>query len=98
MMFCLNKLINDYIDVLYPDTTDAPKWANYLDLCLGFDEDGKLYTQVVIFRNPLHMVYLFRSCSARVCLKYEYSLFRGSILVSGSVIEAGIFFTDMDYV
>ena len=41
---------NDYIDVIYPkeleikDTTYmyAPKWANYLDLRLEFDEDGKL--------------------------------------------------------
>ena len=28
------------------DTTDAPKWANYLDLRLEFEEDGKLYTQL----------------------------------------------------
>ena len=32
-----NPKFNDYIDVIYPneieikDTTDAPKWANYLD-------------------------------------------------------------------
>ena len=25
------------------DTTDAPKWVNYLDLRLEFDNDGKLY-------------------------------------------------------
>ena len=43
---------NDYIDVIYPkeleikDTTDAPKWANYLDH-LEFDEDGKLFTRLV---------------------------------------------------
>ena len=41
-----NPKFNDYIDVIYPkeleikDTTDAPKWANYLDLHLEFDEDG----------------------------------------------------------
>ena len=76
---------NDYIDVIYPkelqikDTTDAPKWANYLDLYLEFDQDGKRFTQlydkrddcdfpivnfpclVVIFQNPLHMVFLFQS-------------------------------------
>ena len=40
---------NDYIDVIYPkeldikDTTDAPKWDNYLDLHLEFDEDDKLF-------------------------------------------------------
>ena len=28
------------------DTADAPKWANYLDLHLEFDEDGKLFTQL----------------------------------------------------
>ena len=26
------------------DTTDSPKWDNYLDLYLEFDADGKLYT------------------------------------------------------
>ena len=43
---------NDYIDVIYPkeleikDTIDAPKWANYLDLHLEFDEDGKHFTRL----------------------------------------------------
>ena len=47
-----NPKCNDYIDVIYPkeleikDTTDAPKWANYLDH-LEFDEDGKLFTRLV---------------------------------------------------
>ena len=47
-----NPKFNDYIDVIYPkeleikDTTDAPKWANYLDH-LEFDEDGKLLTRLV---------------------------------------------------
>ena len=46
-----NTKFNDYIDVLYPedlenkDTTYAPKWTNYIDLRLEFDEDGKLYTR-----------------------------------------------------
>ena len=45
-----NPKFNDYIDVIYlkeleiKDATDAPKWANYLDLHLEFDEDGKLFT------------------------------------------------------
>ena len=30
----------------FKDTTDALKWANYLDLRLEFDEDGKLYTRL----------------------------------------------------
>ena len=47
-----NLKFNDHIDVIYPeelgvnDSTDAPKWANYLDLRLEFDEDGKLYTRL----------------------------------------------------
>ena len=28
------------------DTTDVPKWTNYLDLHLEFDEDGKLFTRL----------------------------------------------------
>ena len=42
---------NDYMDVIYPkeleikDTTDSPKWANYLDH-LEFDEDGTLFTRL----------------------------------------------------
>ena len=28
------------------DTTDAPKWVNYLYLHLEFDEDGKLFTRL----------------------------------------------------
>ena len=47
-----NPMFNNYIDVIYPneleikDTTDAPKWANYLDLNLEFDEDGKFCTRL----------------------------------------------------
>ena len=47
-----NPKFNYYIDVIHPkeleikDTTDAPKWANYLDLHLEFDENGKLFTQL----------------------------------------------------
>ena len=43
---------NDYIDVIYQeqleinDTTDAPKWANFLGLRLEYDEDGKLYIRL----------------------------------------------------
>ena len=47
-------IFNDYIDVIYPkeleikDTyaTDALKWANYLDLHLAFDEEGKFCIQL----------------------------------------------------
>ena len=40
-----------YFDVIYPqeleikNTTDAPKWANYLNH-LEFDEEGKLFTRL----------------------------------------------------
>ena len=50
-----NPKFNDYIDVIYPekleikDTTDAPKWANYLYLHLEFDEDGKLCTRLYMY-------------------------------------------------
>ena len=43
---------NYYIDVLYrkeleiKNTTDAPKWANYIDRRLEFYKDGKLYTRL----------------------------------------------------
>ena len=37
-----NPKFNDYIDVIYTeeDTTADPKWSNYLDIHLEFDEDG----------------------------------------------------------
>ena len=47
-----NPKFNDYIDVIYPkeleikDTTDVLKWANYLDLHMEFDEDGKHFTRL----------------------------------------------------
>ena len=33
------------------DTTDAPKWANYLYLRLEFDDDGKLYIRLYDIRD-----------------------------------------------
>ena len=62
----MTQRLNDYIYAIYPekleikDTTDAPKWANYLDLRLEFDGDGKLYTRLYDkrdhfdFPNSLH--------------------------------------------
>ena len=47
-----NPKFNYYIDVIYPeeidinDPTDALKGANYLDLPMEFDEDGKLFTRL----------------------------------------------------
>ena len=43
MFYHYNPKFNDYIDVIYPeklqikDTTDVPKWANYLDIRLEFE-------------------------------------------------------------
>ena len=57
-----NPKFNDYINIIYPEelnikhTTDAPKWANYVDLCLEFDEDGKLHTQLDDFPSQLVML------------------------------------------
>ena len=59
-----NPRFNYYIDVNYPneleikDTTDAPKWANYLDRHLEFDEDGKLFTRLYDKRDDLDFPYL----------------------------------------
>ena len=55
----------------------CPKWANYHDIHLEFDEDGKLFTRLydqrddldfpivnfpyLSFQKPLHMVFLFNS-------------------------------------
>ena len=46
-----NPQVNDYIDYIYPEeleiyTIDAPNWDRYLDLRLGFDEDGRVYTRL----------------------------------------------------
>ena len=54
----------------------TPKWDNFLDLRLEFDEDGKPYIRLYIVNFP----YLFWNCYARVCSKYI--LFRLYILVS----------------
>ena len=49
---CLALFRTYFIDDIYPqeleikDTTDAPKWANYLDLHMEFDEDGTLFTRL----------------------------------------------------
>ena len=45
------------------DTTDAPKWANYLDLYLEFDalKCANFPYLSSIFMNPLHVVFFFHS-------------------------------------
>ena len=57
-----NPKFNDYIDVIYPDeleikdNTDAPQWANYLDLRQKLDEDGRLYTDSM--NNVMNLISL----------------------------------------
>ena len=86
-----NPKFNDYIDVIYPkeleikDTTGAPKWPNYLDLHLEFDEGSKLFTRLYDkhddFDFPIvHVPHL--SSNIPESPAYEYFLFRGSSLVS----------------
>ena len=36
------------------DTTDVLKWANYLYICLEFNEDGKLCTQLYDQRDDFY--------------------------------------------
>ena len=61
--------------VIYPkeleikETTDAPKWPNYLDLHLEFDEDGKLFTRLYDKRDDFDFPIV-------------NFLFSGSILIS----------------
>ena len=87
------------IDVIYPeeleikDTTDAPKWANCLDLHLEFDEDGNInfahdYDNVPclssnIPESPAYGIFVSQLIRyARVCSKYKDFLFNNSILIS----------------
>ena len=39
-----------WLNIVY-NTTDTPNWANYLDLRLEFDEDGRLYTRLCVKRD-----------------------------------------------
>ena len=64
-----NSKLNDYIDIIHPeeleinDTTDAPKWANYLDLRL---EAGKLYIRLYDKRDEFnfHIVnFVYLNCN-----------------------------------
>ena len=60
-----NSKFNDNIDVIYPyeieinDTTYAPKWANYLDLRLDFDEDGKLCIRLYDKRDEFNFPIIY---------------------------------------
>ena len=57
-----NPKFNYYINVIYPeeleikDTTDAPQWANYLELRQELDEDGRLYTDSM--NNVMNLISL----------------------------------------
>ena len=86
-----NPKFNDYIDVIYPkeleikDTKGAPKWPNYLDLHLEFDEGSKVFTRLYDKHHDIdfplvHVPYL--SSNIPESPAYEYFQFRGSSLVS----------------
>ena len=109
-----NLKFNDYIDAIYSkeleikDTTDAPKWANYLDLHLEFDEDSKLFTRLYDkcddFDFPIvNFPYLSTSSCSNIPESPAYGVFvsqlmntlcSGSILVSMSLKQGSILFTD----
>ena len=77
-----NPKCNEYIEI--KDNTGAPKWPNYLDHHLEFDE-GKHFTRLYDkhddFDFPIvHVPYL--SSNIPESPAYEYFLFRGSSLVS----------------
>ena len=93
-----NPKFDYYIDI-YPkeleikDTTDAPKWDNYLDLYLEFDEYGKLCTQLYDKRDDFDfpivnvpcLAVIFQNPLHMVFLFHSWYVmlgFRGSILVS----------------
>ena len=99
-----NPKFNDYIDVIYPKeleikyTTDAPKWPNYLDLHIEYDEDGKLFTRlwqawwlwfpyspfsILIFKNPLH-INIF--CSEDLVWFQSMDILHGNRLLFGNSI------------
>ena len=96
-----NPKFNDYI-VIYPkeleikDTTDAPNWVNYLDLCLEFDQDGKLYTRLYdkcddFYFPIINVPYLSRIFQNPLHMVF---VFHSWYVMLGFVIEAGLFFTD----
>ena len=63
------------------DNTDAPKWADYLDLHLEFDEDDKLFTQLYDKRDDFNfpIVNFSYLCSSQEEITHrvelEYRLF-----------------------
>ena len=106
-----NPKCNDYIDVIYlkeleiKDTTDAPKWANYLDH-LEFDEDGKLFKRLYDKHGDFdfHIVN-FPYLSSNIPESPPYGVFVSQLIRCGfiqnmkiysglKVIETGIFLTE----
>ena len=91
-----NDKFNDYIDGTYPeeleikDTTDAPKWANYLDLRPEFGEYGKLYKRLYDKRDDSYFpIVLFSYLSRNIP---ESSAYGNAMVVIyyARVIEAGM--------
>ena len=82
-----NHKFNDYIDVIYPEeleiknTTDAPKWVNYLDIRLEFDEDGKFYTRLYDKRDDFDFhVVNFPYLSSNIPESHAYGVFVSQLI------------------
>ena len=82
-----NPKFNDYIDVIDPkefeikDTTDAPKWANYLDLHLEFDEHGKLFTRLHDKRDEFNFpIVNFQYLSSNIPESPAYGFFVSQLI------------------
>ena len=58
--FVISMIIYYQEELEINDTTDAPKWANFIDLRLEFDEDGKHYIRLYDKRDEFefHIVNL----------------------------------------
>ena len=99
MLFILKEIVIN-------DTTDAPKWDNYLDLHLQFDEDGKRFTRLYDKRDDFDFpIFNFPYLISNIPEFPAYGVF-GCFTVDTlcvcskyedfliKVIEAGIFLTE----
>ena len=110
-----NSNFNDFIlyqeklEIKDTTSTDTPKWANFLDLRLEFDEDGKLYIRLYDkcdeFDFPItNFPYLYSNIpessayavlvSQLIFFSRKMKTFCSEDLFWFKVIEAGLFFTE----